>query len=78
METPVAISPAAFSVEQAAVYIGVRPVTIRVYVREGWVKATRLGRRVVIRKSELDRILAEGLPSRPRGGDHHEGLQAEA
>ncbi len=47
------------SVEEAAVLLAISPWTVRGYVREGKLKAVRLGRRVLLEEAELERFVAE-------------------
>ena len=51
----------AFSITEAANALSVSPWTIRKWVRDGRLKSTRLGRRVVVERAELLRVLAEGI-----------------
>jgi len=55
-----------FPLPVAAHYTGLKPGTLRLYCRLGWVRPTRFGRRLVFRVEELDRLLREGTPSRPK------------
>jgi len=55
----------ALPLDPAAQYAGIKPTTLRLYARLGWVRPTRFGRRLVFRIEELDRLLREGTPSRP-------------
>jgi excisionase family DNA binding protein len=52
-------------VPKAAEAIGLSPWTIRQYVRRGKIRAIRIGRRVLIEPSELQRLIDEG---RAKGG----------
>jgi excisionase family DNA binding protein len=47
-------------VADAAAAIGLSPWTIRQYIREGKIHAVRIGRRVLIEPSELQRLMDEG------------------
>ena len=47
------------SVEEAAALLGISPWTVRSYIRDGKLKAVRLGRRVLIEETELERLVAE-------------------
>jgi excisionase family DNA binding protein len=49
----------AFKVAEAASALGVSASFIRLEMSRGHLRATRLGRRVVLTKSELERYLAE-------------------
>jgi excisionase family DNA binding protein len=46
--------------KEAAESVGLSHWTLRQYVREGKVKAVRLGRRVLIEPSELERLIEQG------------------
>lgn len=48
------------SVEQGAGILGVSKWTARKWIREGKLKAVRLGRRVLIEEAELERFVAAG------------------
>ena len=53
-----------FDLEEAARLLGgVSVWTLRAHVAQGTVHVTRVGRRVLIRGEEIERIRAEGLPS---------------
>ena len=55
----------AVGVEEAARLLGLSPHTIRAYERKGFMKATRIGTRVLFPISELHNLLQKGLnPSR--------------
>lgn len=47
------------SVKQAAELLGISYWTVRSYIREGKLKAVRLGRRVLVEESELEQFVAE-------------------
>ncbi len=49
----------ALSVEQAAQRMGVAPVTVRSWLRQGRIAYHRLGRRIVFEPKDLDRFLAD-------------------
>ena len=53
----------AFGLRQAAEALGLSHWTLRAWVRQGKVQAVRLGRRVLIEPSELQRLIEQG-----RGG----------
>jgi excisionase family DNA binding protein len=52
------------SVEQAALYLGVRPRTIRKWIATGRLPVTRLGRRVLLDKQLLDGLILEKTTAR--------------
>ena len=58
--------PLAVGIEEAARLIGLSPHTIRAYERKGLIKATRLGTRVLIPISELQRLIERGCHSPSR------------
>jgi len=47
------------SVDQSAVYLGLRPRTIRRWIVTGRLPVTRLGRRVLLDKELLDGLIKE-------------------
>lgn len=55
------LQPVAVSVDQAAVMLGLSKHTVRKYEREGQIKATRIGSRVLIPVDEINRIVKEGI-----------------
>ena len=48
------------SVNQAARALSMSPWTVRAYITAGKLKAVRIGRRVLIEPSELERLIAAG------------------
>jgi excisionase family DNA binding protein len=50
----------ALGVKEAAEAVGLSHWQIRKYIREGKLQAVRLGRRVLIEPSELQRLVEEG------------------
>ncbi len=48
------------SVEQAAGLLGISPWTVRSYIRDGKLKPVRLGRRVLVEETELERFIESG------------------
>ena len=63
----------AFDVNTAAKMTGLSEHTLRQYVREGWLKVTRCGRRVLIPADSLEKLVREGAPSRPTSGQRKLG-----
>ena len=55
--------PITVSIEKAAELLSLSKHTVRKYEREGRIRATRIGTRVLIPMAELNRIAAEGLRS---------------
>jgi excisionase family DNA binding protein len=47
------------SVEKAAEFLSISPWTVRAYLRNGQLKPTRIGRRVLLRQEELERFVQE-------------------
>ena len=47
-----------WSVEKAAELLGLSPWTLRAYIRDGRLRPVRLGRRVLLEESELERFVA--------------------
>jgi excisionase family DNA binding protein len=59
----------ALGLKEAAEAVGLSHWTLRQYVREGKVAAIRLGRRVLIEPSELQRLVEQG-----RGGKQSKSI----
>jgi excisionase family DNA binding protein len=55
-----AIERRALSIEDAAESIGLSPWTLRKYISTGRINPTRIGRRVLIETSEIERLLEAG------------------
>ena len=51
-------------IREAASVLSLSPWTIRRYITDGKLKTVRLGRRVLIEPSELQRLVEEGRESR--------------
>ena len=51
------ITPALLSIRDAAVYLGVPPETVRWWIRRKRLRKVKIGRRVLIRRDELDRVI---------------------
>jgi len=51
------VQRATLTVEEAAIYLGVHPDTVRKLIREGVIPVARLAGRIVLRASTLDRVL---------------------
>lgn len=60
------VQPLAVNVETAAALVSLKAATIRIYIRNGVLRATRCGARLLIPMTELERLVREGAPSRPR------------
>jgi excisionase family DNA binding protein len=54
------------SVNEAAHALSISPWTIRAYITAGKLKSVRIGRRVLIEPSELERIVKSGREPRAR------------
>ena len=50
------------SVEEAAELLGVSKWSVRSWIREGKLRAVRLGRRVLVEEAELERFIAASKP----------------
>jgi excisionase family DNA binding protein len=48
------------SINEAAAALSLSPWTIRKYIREGNIVPTRIGRRVLVEPSELNKLLQHG------------------
>ncbi len=64
-ESVVDPQPIAVGVDKAAALTDISSYTWRAWIRDGKVRATRLGRRVVIPMAEVQRVVREGIPARP-------------
>ena len=50
-----------FSVRAAAVYLGgLSPLTVHAWLSEGRLRRVKIGRRTMVKRSELDRLIAAG------------------
>ena len=54
-------APLAYAVPEAAKVLGVSQAFVWQRVAKGDIKATRLGRRTLIPRAELERVVAEGF-----------------
>jgi excisionase family DNA binding protein len=69
----------AFRVTEAAALIGVSAAFLRLELARGNLTATRLGRRIVLTRVELDRYLASRQTAAgARGGHNIEGVKVDA
>ena len=66
------------SVEEAAELLGISPWTVRSYIRDGKLQPVRLGRRVLIEETELERFVASGKTASGRAGQNEsQGLRLD-
>jgi excisionase family DNA binding protein len=49
------------SIDEAAGLLGISPWTVRAWIRDGRLRPVRLGRRVLLSESELERLVNESL-----------------
>ena len=54
-------------VKEAAAALGLSPWTLRQYIRQGKLKAVRIGRRVLIEPSELQKLVEQGRTGESNG-----------
>lgn len=54
-----------YDINSAARLLGISPWTVRAYIRRGKLKPVRLGRRVLLEESELERLVAENRTDGP-------------
>ncbi len=66
--------PGGLDLQASAQYLGVKPPSVRIFVRLGWAHPTRFGKKLIFTLDELDRLLREGTPSRPRTAKERERL----
>lgn len=57
LDSPVGVLPNAFNIADAAAYLGLGPTKFRELLRSGEIASRRVGRRVIVAKSTLDRFL---------------------
>jgi excisionase family DNA binding protein len=57
------------SVNQAARALSMSPWTVRAYITAGKLRAVRIGRRVLIEPSELERLITAGRSPAAQEGD---------
>jgi excisionase family DNA binding protein len=55
------------SVDEAAGLLGISPWTVRAWIRDGKLRPVRLGRRVLLSESELERLVEESQKPRETG-----------
>jgi excisionase family DNA binding protein len=60
------------SIEEAAVYLGISPRSIRTFIADTRLPAIRLGRRVLLDKEQLDKWIACQDRVAAAAGDHQE------
>jgi excisionase family DNA binding protein len=56
------MAPQLFSIDEAAGILGVSGRFLRLLGRRGDLRVTRLGRRVLVPASEIERLAAKGTP----------------
>jgi excisionase family DNA binding protein len=61
--------PLVVDIKQAADLLSLSPWTLRRWIAEGKLKAVRLGRRVMLRSAELERLVEQGLKPKPEARD---------
>jgi excisionase family DNA binding protein len=55
-----ALTPRLLSIDTSATLLGVSPRFLRLLVARGQIKITRMGRRTLVPREEVDRLAAEG------------------
>lgn len=65
------------TVAEVAELLKLNQQTVRNWIDQGSLPAHRVGRRVRIRRSDLDRLLAEGYTARARAPESDDGPSAE-
>ena len=48
------------NVNEAAGLLGISPWTVRAYIRDGKLRPVRIGRRVLLEETELERLVTDG------------------
>ncbi|GAA2309673.1 helix-turn-helix domain-containing protein [Streptomyces kunmingensis] len=61
-----------YSLDQVADLLGLHVRTVRGYVRDGRLKATQVGRRYRVTRSDVDAFTGASATPRPAGGAHAE------
>lgn len=57
-----------FSVKAAASYLGgISALTVHAWLSEGRLRRTKIGSRTMVKRSELDRLIAEGDGQKDKG-----------
>jgi excisionase family DNA binding protein len=65
------------TVAEVAELLKLNQQTVRNWIDQGSLPAVRVGRRVRIRRSDLERLLEEGSTAAPAPGTHRSGPSAE-
>ncbi|WP_433501131.1 helix-turn-helix domain-containing protein [Sphaerimonospora sp. CA-214678] len=66
------MSPQFYSVDQVAALLNLHVKTVRAYVRDGRLKASRIGKQYRIAREDLEAFTGGAVPSATRGGSHAE------
>ena len=66
----------ALGLKEAAEAVGLSHWQLRKYIREGKLQAVRLGKRVLIEPSELQRLVEQGRIGEDRNGNNIQNLRA--
>ncbi|WP_030464155.1 helix-turn-helix domain-containing protein, partial [Kitasatospora sp. NRRL B-11411] len=66
-----------YSVEDVAELLGLHVKTVRGYVRDGKLKAVRIGKQYRIARAEVEAFTGGGMPSRPARVDVSAVVQVE-
>lgn len=66
----------ALGLRQAAEAVGLSHWTLRAYVRQGKIRAVKIGRRVLIEPGELQRLVEQGRIGGDRNGNNVQNLRA--
>ncbi len=60
------MEPLAVDIGEAGRLLGISPHTVRLYVRQGKIRAVRFGRRLSIPMAEIERLARVGVPPCPQ------------
>ena len=66
----------ALGLRQAAEAVGLSHWTLRAYVRQGKIRAVRIGRRLLIEPSELTRLVEAGRIGEDHNGNNIQNFRA--
>jgi excisionase family DNA binding protein len=66
----------ALGLRQAAEAVGLSHWTLRAYIKQGRIRALKIGRRVLIEPSELQRLIEQGRIGKDHNANNVQNLRA--
>ncbi len=66
----------AMGLRQAAEAVGLSHWTLRAYIRQGKIRGLKIGRRVLIEPSELERLVRQGRIEKDHNANNIQNLRA--